>query len=73
MTAGKKSTKAVILEATERLVAGRGFESVSLRDITNEAGVNVAAVNYHFGSKEKLFEEIQCRYIEPVRAQGYGA
>ncbi len=61
-----KSTKSRILEATECLVAEHGFEAVSLRDITSNAAVNVAAVNYHFGSKEKLFEAIQCRYIEPI-------
>jgi len=61
-----KSTKSRILEATECLVAERGFDAVSLRDITSDAEVNVAAVNYHFGSKEKLFEAIQCRYIEPI-------
>ncbi len=65
----KVSTKERILEATERLLAEHGFEAVSLRDITGKAEVNVAAVNYHFGSKEKLFEEIQCRYIAPVNAE----
>ncbi|MCP5536561.1 MAG: TetR/AcrR family transcriptional regulator [Akkermansiaceae bacterium] len=69
MLAAKKTTKSLILETTERLLAEHGFESVSLRDITTAAEVNVAAVNYHFGSKEKLFEEIQCRYIEPVNAE----
>jgi len=69
MLAEKKTTKALILATTECLVAEHGFESVSLRDITTGAGVNVAAVNYHFGSKEKLFEEIQCRYIEPVNEE----
>ena len=54
----RKTTKALILEATERLVAEHGFESVSLRDITNDAKVNVAAVNYHFGSKEGLFRSV---------------
>ena len=49
MTA-KKTTKERILEATERLLAEHGFESVSLRDITTAAEVNVAAVNYYFGS-----------------------
>lgn len=57
------------MEATERLLAEQGFEAVSLRDITGAAEVNVAAVNYHFGSKEKLFEEIQCRYIAPVNEE----
>lgn len=66
---GKVSTKERILEATERLLAEHGFEGVSLRDITGAAEVNVAAVNYHFGSKEKLFEEIQCRYIAPLNEE----
>jgi len=65
----KATTKDRILEATECLLAEHGFEAVSLRDITGAAAVNVAAVNYHFGSKEKLFEEIQCRYIAPVNAE----
>jgi len=69
MLTGKQTTKGLILATTERLVAERGFESISLRDITTGAGVNVAAVNYHFGSKEKLFEEIQCRYLEPVNEE----
>ena len=69
MQAHKKATKTLILEVAERLVAERGFESVSLRDITNSANVNVAAVNYHFGSKDKLFEAVQCRYIEPINEE----
>ena len=69
MLAAKKPTKTLILETTERLLAEHGFESVSLRDITTAADVNVAAVNYHFGSKEKLFEAIQCRYIGPINAE----
>ena len=66
---GKLGTKERILETTERLLAEHGFETVTLRDITGVAEVNVAAVNYHFGSKEKLFEEIQCRYIAPVNRE----
>ena len=69
MLAERQTTKSLILATTECLIAEHGFESVSLRDITTGAGVNVAAVNYHFGSKEKLFEEIQCRYIEPVNEE----
>lgn len=71
MLAARKPTKTLILETTEKLLAEHGFESVSLRDITTVAEVNVAAVNYHFGSKEKLFEEIQCRYTEPVNAERF--
>ncbi len=68
-TAKRNLTKVRILDATEQLVAEQGFDSVSLRDITNGAGVNVAAVNYHFGSKEKLYEAVQCRYINPVNEE----
>lgn len=43
-----------IFLAAERLVAERGFEQVSTRDITAAAGVNLAAINYHYGSKADL-------------------
>jgi AcrR family transcriptional regulator len=47
-----------IFLAAERLVAERGFEAVSSRDITAAAGVNVAAINYHYGSKAALMLDI---------------
>ena len=47
-----------ILECAERLFATKGYDAASIRDITNEAGVNLASVHYHFGSKEKLLEEL---------------
>lgn len=50
-------TRDRILSAAERLFAERGFEATSVRDITAEAGCNVAAVNYHFGGKENLYVE----------------
>ena len=52
---GRVATKARILSATEKLFVMHGFDATSLRAITTEAGVNLAAVNYHFGSKEELF------------------
>jgi len=52
------ATKAAVLEAAERLFALNGFAAVSVRDITTEAGVNLASVNYHFGSKDALLFEI---------------
>ena len=52
------ATKAQVLSAAERLFALRGFQNVSVRDITAEAGVNLASVNYHFGSKDALLFEI---------------
>ena len=51
-------TKGTILDAAERLFADEGFAAVSLRDITTAAGVNLAAVNYHFGSKDALIAEL---------------
>src|SRR3974390_730165 len=50
--------RAAILEAAERLYAERGFSDVTLRDIVAAAGVNLAAVNYHFGSKDELIAEL---------------
>ena len=52
------ATKAQVLIAAERLFALHGFQNVSVRDITAEAGVNLASVNYHFGSKDQLLFEI---------------
>ncbi|MBV9993968.1 MAG: TetR family transcriptional regulator [Caulobacteraceae bacterium] len=52
------ATKAQVFAAAERLFALHGFQNVSVRDITAEAGVNLASVNYHFGSKDGLLFEI---------------
>src|SRR5512136_2372940 len=52
------ATKAQVFAAAERLFALHGFQNVSVRDITAEAGVNLASVNYHFGSKDALLFEI---------------
>ena len=52
------ATKASVFNAAERLFALHGFQNVSVRDITAEAGVNLASVNYHFGSKDALLFEI---------------
>ncbi|WP_315785094.1 MULTISPECIES: TetR/AcrR family transcriptional regulator [unclassified Bradyrhizobium] len=51
-------TRTAILVAAERLYAERGFSDVTLRDIVAEANVNLAAVNYHFGSKDELIAEL---------------
>ena len=48
------NTKTQILNTAERLFATHGFAGTSLRHLAKEAGVNLAAVNYHFGSKEDL-------------------
>lgn len=52
------ATKAAVLISAERLFALYGFQSVSVRDITADACVNLASLNYHFGSKDALLNEI---------------
>lgn len=60
------STKERILAAAEALFAQRGFDGASLRQLTASAGVNLAAVNYHFGSKEKLVEQVFKRRLDAL-------
>jgi AcrR family transcriptional regulator len=62
----QKDTKTRILDAAEKLFADNGFHNTSLRAITREAGVNIAAVNYHFGTKEALIEAIFARHLQPI-------
>ena len=66
VTDGRAGTRERILEAAESLFAERGFDSVSLRDITGAAGANVAAVNYHFGSKDNLIDAVIERHATPI-------
>ena len=51
-------TKARLLDAAERLFSDLGFEAVSHRDIALAAGANLAAVNYHFGSKHEFIRAV---------------
>ena len=59
-------TKERILDVSERLFADFGYTATSLRDITSKAGVNLASVNYHFGSKEALLSALLERRFAPV-------
>jgi AcrR family transcriptional regulator len=61
-----RNTKERILDAGERLFALQGYGNTSLRALTAEAGVNLAAVNYHFGSKEALLRAIFERRLNPM-------
>jgi AcrR family transcriptional regulator len=62
------ATKQLVFIAAERLFALNGFQNVSVRDITAAAGVNLASVNYHFGSKDALvFEIFRRRTVELSR------
>ena len=59
-------TKTRLLDAAEKLFGQHGFDATSLRDITADAQVNLAAVNYHFQSKESLMDAVIERRLEPV-------
>ncbi len=59
-------TRQKILDAAEALFAYKGYRGTSLRAITGRADVNLAAVNYHFGSKGALLEEVIKRRIQPL-------
>ena len=63
------STKQRILGAAEELFARHGFAGASLRQVTAAAQFNLAAVNYHFGSKENLINEVFRRRLDGLNAQ----
>lgn len=60
-----KDTAKSILNAAEELFSEKGFAETSLRNITTKAGVNLAAVNYHFGSKKSLIQAVFARFLSP--------
>ncbi|MHB1400470.1 MAG: TetR/AcrR family transcriptional regulator [Trichloromonadaceae bacterium] len=62
----QSGTKTRILDAAERLFADDGFHSTSLRGLTAKARVNLAAVNYHFASKEALLQAVLERRLVPL-------
>jgi AcrR family transcriptional regulator len=65
-SAPRRETKDKILDAAEGLFADHGFAATSLRQITAEANVNLAAVNYHFKSKEALLSAVIERTLAPI-------
>ncbi|KVZ41770.1 TetR family transcriptional regulator [Burkholderia ubonensis] len=62
-------TKARILDAAEDLFVEHGFEAMSMRQITSRAAVNLAAVNYHFGSKEALIHAMLSRRLDQLNQE----
>lgn len=62
-------TKQRILDTAERLFAETGFRATSLRELTAAAGVNLAAVHYHFGSKEGLIQAVFARRLDPINSE----
>ncbi|MBX3711413.1 MAG: TetR family transcriptional regulator [Lysobacter sp.] len=69
MSKAQFSTKERILDAAETLFAQHGFGGTSLRQVTTQADVNIAAVNYHFGSKENLVNEVFRRRMDEMSGQ----
>ncbi|HKL22243.1 MAG TPA: CerR family C-terminal domain-containing protein [Tichowtungia sp.] len=61
-----KDTRAVLLNVAEKLFLARGYEHVRVRDITDTARVNVAAVNYHFDSKDNLYRAVLRRRFRDI-------
>ena len=64
------STRNMVLEAAGRVFAERGYAKSTSREICEKAGVNSAAINYYFGGKEGLYEEVLVeahRQLVPVR------
>ncbi|MCS6861224.1 MAG: TetR family transcriptional regulator [Abditibacteriales bacterium] len=62
-------TRERLLDTAERLFAAKGIRETSLRDITAAAQTNLAAVNYHFGSKEGLLRAVLARRIDPLNQE----
>lgn len=64
-----KDTKTALLDCAEELFLTRGFERVSIREITEAAGSNVAAVNYHFNGKTNLYRDILARRMDAIAGE----
>lgn len=62
-------TRSALLVAARRLFAQRGFDGASIRAITREAGANLGAVTYHFGSKRALYAAVLEEGLRPLAAR----
>jgi AcrR family transcriptional regulator len=67
--ADSAETRTRILNASEQLFSERGYSGTSLRAIAEQAGVNVASANYHFGSKARLLEAALQRAVGPINSE----
>lgn len=63
------ATRVALLDTAERLFSEKGFEGTSVRDIIKAAAVNLGAINYHFGTKERLALEVYARRLQPVNRE----
>lgn len=64
-----RDTRERILDAAESVFMACGYEGASMRQITGEAAVNLAACNYHFGSKEALFQAVLGRRLHVLNQE----
>lgn len=64
-----KGTSASIVTAAETLFAEQGFTETTVRQITARAEVNLAAINYHFGSKKGLIQAVAEKFLTPLCAE----
>ena len=64
-----RDTRERILDAAEQLFMQHGYDGTSMRLVTGEAGVNLAAANYHFGSKEALMQAVLRRRLEVINQE----
>ncbi len=62
-----KGVRDRLLDAAEELFSEHGFEGTSVRELAGAAGCNIASVNYYFGGKEKLYEEVWRRHLVSLR------
>jgi len=72
----RKNTKTRLLDVAEEMFAQKGYADTSMRALTGKAGANLAAVNYHFGSKEGLLQAVLERRLLPlnlIRREGLEA
>lgn len=60
------ATQIQILDTAEKMFAEKGFDGTTLRNVVKEAGVNLASVSYHFGSKQELFRAAVARIAQPI-------
>jgi AcrR family transcriptional regulator len=71
-TTDNRDTRERILDAAEAVFMACGYDGASMRQITGEAGVNLAACNYHFGGKEALFQAVLARRLHVLNQERLG-
>ncbi len=69
LTIPELGPKRKLLAAAEKLFAEKGFDLVSVRDVSEAAKMNVAAVNYHFGSRAALLATVILHHVTPLQEQ----